>query len=148
MNENKLCQYLKNLRKFYNYSQKTVSDYLNVTRQTYSHYETGRIVPPVNSLYKLSRLYGISVDNFLELIVKADEDMTSDQMQQMGNMEAADDLATFFEYINNSENSEKFKNLDQRERQMLFYYLLMDESDQKDVLGILKGKYQNRRHDD
>ena len=99
-------------------------------------------------LHPLARLYGISVENFLEFIVDAKGDMAPDQMQQIGNMEAADDLASFLEYINDSENSGKFKNLNQRERQMLFYYLLMDERDQNDVLSFLKVKYQNRRQDE
>ena len=51
MSEKTLEMYLKELRKFYNYSQEFVASQLNITRQTYSHYETGRITPPINSLY-------------------------------------------------------------------------------------------------
>ena len=43
-----LNQYLKELRKSCGYSQEFVASHLNITRQTYSHYETGRISPPVN----------------------------------------------------------------------------------------------------
>lgn len=39
-----LEKYLKELRKSYNYSQEYVASQLNITRQTYSHYETGRIL--------------------------------------------------------------------------------------------------------
>ncbi len=62
---NKLPQYLKELRKSHGYQQEFVASHLNITRQTYSHYETGRITPPVNSLYNLAALYGIPVENFL-----------------------------------------------------------------------------------
>ena len=64
-----LEQYLKELRKSCNYSQEFVASHLNITRQTYSHYETGRITPPVNSLYNLAKLYGIPVENLLNLVV-------------------------------------------------------------------------------
>lgn len=62
-------KYLKELRKSCNYSQEFVASHLNITRQTYSHYETGRIIPPVNSLYNLAKLYGVPVESFLELVV-------------------------------------------------------------------------------
>ena len=64
-----LEQYLKDLRRSCSYSQEFVASHLNITRQTYSHYETGRITPPVNSLYNLAKLYGVPVESFLELVV-------------------------------------------------------------------------------
>ena len=48
MQNTTLDQYLKELRKACNYSQEFVASHLNITRQTYSHYETGRIIPPTN----------------------------------------------------------------------------------------------------
>lgn len=60
-----LEHYLKELRKSCNYSQEFVASHLNITRQTYSHYETGRITPPVNSLYNLAKLYGVPVENYI-----------------------------------------------------------------------------------
>ena len=60
-----LSQRLKELRKVYNYTQDYVAEVIGSTRQTYSHYETGRRKPSTETLYKLAGLYNISVDDLL-----------------------------------------------------------------------------------
>lgn len=59
-----LSSKLKNLRKAYNYTQDDVAAVLGVVRQTYSHYETGKRKPDINTLFMLSGLYNISVDEY------------------------------------------------------------------------------------
>ena len=144
MNEMTLEQYLKKLRKSCNYSQEFVASHLNITRQTYSHYETGRINPPINSLYNLAKLYGISVDNFLDLAVtyNINDDFTPDINPHSVDM--TDELDDFLEYINAPENSKKFKNLDRHEKLLLYYYSSLDARDQNDILTFMKVKRQNR----
>lgn len=61
-----LPEYLRQLRKFYCCTQKYIASQLNISRQTYSHYETGRIMPSINILYRLAQIYGISVDDILK----------------------------------------------------------------------------------
>ena len=113
-----LEEYLKKLRKSCNYSQEFVASHLNITRQTYSHYETGRISPPVNSLYNLAKLYGISVDNFLDLAVtyNINDDFAPDANYHDNGIDITDELDAFLEYINAPENSRKFKYLDRHEK--------------------------------
>lgn len=65
-NQKSLAEYLKQLRKSHHYRQEDVAMQLQVSRQTYSHYETGRIRPSVQVLYHLARIYGVSTDNILE----------------------------------------------------------------------------------
>jgi len=60
--------YLKELRKSHHYKQDFVASQLDIIRQTYSHYETGRITPPVKALCKLAQLYEIPVENLIALI--------------------------------------------------------------------------------
>ena len=57
-----LEQYLKDLRKSCNYSQEFVASHLNITRQTYSHYETGRINISIEQLIKIADFYDVSLD--------------------------------------------------------------------------------------
>lgn len=64
-NNQTLPEYLKQLRKSQRYTQKEVAAHLPVSRQTYSHYETGRIKPSVNVLCRLAKFYGVSVDDIL-----------------------------------------------------------------------------------
>jgi len=139
-----LEQYLKDLRKSCNYSQEFVASHLNITRQTYSHYETGRITPPVNSLYNLAKLYGIPVENLLDLVVTYNINMDFARNPQAAKNDMTDDLSLFIDFINAPENSKKFKFLNKLERQLLFYFLLLDSRDQEDIISFMKVKYQNR----
>lgn len=145
MNKITLDQYLKELRKACNYSQEFVASHLNITRQTYSHYETGRITPPVNSLYNLAKLYGVPVENFLDLVVTYNINMDFAQKPAVQSSDMADDLSHFLDFTCTPEIKRKFKNLDRRERLLLYYYLQLDTRDQEDILTFLKVKYQNRR---
>lgn len=148
MNNITLEQYLKKLRKACNYSQEFVASHLNITRQTYSHYETGRIIPPVNSLYNLAKLYGVPIETFLDLVVTYNINMDFASSPRNENIDMSDDISSFLEYINAPENSKKFKHLDRRERLLLYYYLLLDNRDQNDILTFIKVKVQNRKSDD
>lgn len=148
-NNNKLAQYLKELRKSHGYHQEFVASHLNITRQTYSHYETGRITPPVNSLYNLAALYGIPVESFMEFLVTYN--INSDFVKKPVSLllqEPAADLSEFMAYINQAEQSKKFKALDHNEKLLLYYYQHLDQRDQNDILTFLKVKYENRKQED
>lgn len=147
MNAKTIEQYLKELRKSCNYSQEFVASHLNITRQTYSHYETGRVTPPVNSLYNLAKLYGVPVENFMELLVTYNINMDFAPTSAKNEIDLTDDLSFFLEYINTPDNSKKFKALNHQEKLVLFYYLLLDKRDQEDILAFMKLKYHNRKRD-
>lgn len=65
-----LPDYLRELRKSHHYKQDFVACQLNIIRQTYSHYETGRVTPPVKSLCKLADLCGIPVEDLVSLVLE------------------------------------------------------------------------------
>ena len=143
MNQKTLGQYLKELRKSCRYSQEYVASHLNITRQTYSHYETGRVSPPVNSLYNLAKLYGLPVENFLEPVVTYNINMDFAVKKQPAN-EPDKKFVHFMEYINTPENKQKYKHLNLRERLLLYYFTHIDTKDQIDILTFLKIKFQNK----
>lgn len=147
MKDRSLEEYLKELRKSCGYSQEFVASHLNITRQTYSHYETGRITPPVNSLYNLSKLYGLPVENFLELVVTYKINMDFAIAPQALTHKSINDLSDFADYINAPCNIGKFKHLDRRERMLLYYFAHLDTRDQDDILAYLQIKYQLRPFD-
>lgn len=143
-----MAQYLKDLRKSHGYQQEFVASHLNITRQTYSHYETGRITPPVNSLYNLAALYSIPVESFMDFLVTYN--INSDFIKKTPSplpKEPAEDLSVFMEYINAPENIKRFKALDRDKKMLLFYYEQLDKRDQDDVLTFLKVKYENRKQE-
>lgn len=56
---------LKEIRLKKSKSQQEVADYLEITRQAYSHYEVGRRKPDYETLLKLAEFYEVSVLDFL-----------------------------------------------------------------------------------
>lgn len=136
-----LEKYLKELRKSCNYSQEFVASHLNITRQTYSHYETGRITPPINSLYNLAKLYGVPIENFLELVVTYHIDTDYAYKPVQLPQATVDETSLFLGYMQKSENEKKFKNLNRQEKRLLYYFLHIDTRDQEDILDYLKLKF-------
>ena len=56
---------LYELRTYYGYKQKEIGDYLNITSQAYSNYENNKRMPDVETMYKIARFYGISLDTLI-----------------------------------------------------------------------------------
>ncbi|MBP3196753.1 MAG: helix-turn-helix transcriptional regulator [Butyrivibrio sp.] len=69
MSDTPLSQYLRLLRTKNDYTQSEIAKYLGVTRATYSHYETARLMPSTDSLYKLSAFYKTSLSKLIRLSV-------------------------------------------------------------------------------
>ena len=53
---------LKTIRKSLNFTQKEIAQKLNIAEPTYSHYESGRYEPNIDTLIKLSDFFNCSVD--------------------------------------------------------------------------------------
>ena len=56
---------LRKYREKMELTQKQLAEVLNIDRSTYSYYETGKSVPPVETLIKLARIFNTTVDNLL-----------------------------------------------------------------------------------
>lgn len=66
MNVNLTAKYLQFLRKSHNYTQEELAKRLDISRQAVSKWETGVTVPDLDVLLKISKLYGISINDILE----------------------------------------------------------------------------------
>ena len=60
-----LVENLRRLRDEHNYTQLQISKKLNISRQAYSNYETGKRVPDISTLLRLSDIYGISLEDLI-----------------------------------------------------------------------------------
>ena len=69
MSDSPLSKYLRLLRNQTDYTQDDLAKYLGITRSAYSHYENARLMPPTDSLYKLSAFYKISLSKLVRLSV-------------------------------------------------------------------------------
>lgn len=66
MNTSLIAAYLQFLRKSHNLTQDELAKKLEITRQAVSKWETGTTIPDLEVLLKLSKLYGISINDILE----------------------------------------------------------------------------------
>lgn len=66
MNQKLIANYLHFLRTSNNLTQEDLAHRLSVTRQAVSKWETGGAVPDTDTLLKLSKLYGITINEILE----------------------------------------------------------------------------------
>lgn len=137
LSDNLLGKRLKELRNVYNYSQDYVAEVINKTRQTYSHYETGRRKPSTETLYKLAALYNVSVDDLLHLSMTFDENVF---YEALGPSQSSDDLAAYLEYFNNPHNQKKYQYHSNLEKELLYYFQKISEADKKELIEIVKIK--------
>ena len=66
MNTNIISKYLQLLRKKHNYTQDELAKKLDISRQAVSKLETGAAIPDLEILLKISKLYGITINDILE----------------------------------------------------------------------------------
>ena len=66
---------LKKYRKRAKKTQKEIAQVLNISRSTYSYYESGKILPDLKTVFKLSKIFGI---NYTELLVHEEKHIAAD----------------------------------------------------------------------
>lgn len=98
----KFGKYLQGLRKECGYSQEYVASKLNIRRQTYSHYETGRINPPVKAICTMADLYRVPMDRLLGMLTEKEE---TEEERSSGYLDK--DERTLIFYFNNLEHRER-----------------------------------------
>ena len=66
MNSVDIGKYLSELRKYYKITQDELASRIGVTRQAVSKWETGVTLPDIETLLKLSEIYGIAINDILK----------------------------------------------------------------------------------
>ena len=125
MTDKALGEYLKVLRTHHGYSQEFVASHLNIIRQTYSHYETGRILPPLEAICTLAELYQVPVVSLLKLVVQ-------NNSEQDSFISKSSDMAI----------PQKQIHLSAKESELLNHFRLLDKRDKEDILDYIKLKSQ------
>lgn len=142
MNEGLLPAKLKELRIAHNYTQDYLAASLGIVRQTYGHYEAGRRKPSPDILYKLAGIYGISVDDLMQLTIEVDRNIYYDAPAPT---QSSEDLAGFLEYFNNPKNKKKYQLFGNLEKELLYYFEKISEDDKKELIEIAKIKAHKNR---
>ena len=61
-----LAQNLKSKRKELGLTQQLMSDLLNIERSTYAYYETGKTMPSLDTLEKISAVFNCSIEELIK----------------------------------------------------------------------------------
>ncbi len=59
-----LAQRLRALRLQAGFSQQNVADVLNISRSTYTYYETGKTTPDPTTLYRIAKIFNVPIEEF------------------------------------------------------------------------------------
>ncbi|MCR5511694.1 MAG: helix-turn-helix domain-containing protein [Lachnospiraceae bacterium] len=145
----RLQDYLKYLRESHGYSQEQVADELHISRQTYSHYECGRIVPPVNTLFSLAAFFDITAETLIRLAEadykrntgKESFDALPDPDAWMDNVRSdmevrPGDICDYNIFIET--NRKRFDKLNREEKCCLFYFDSLLQNQQNDAITYMK----------
>jgi len=136
-----LAQKLKELRKLNGYTQDYIASFLGMVRQTYSHYETGQRTPSYETLYKLSGLYNISMDDLLQLTVKLDPNVYYDAPAPT---DSSEQLAQYIAHFNNPRNAKKYQYNTSLEKELLYYFEKISDDDKKEIIEFIKIKARKK----
>ena len=66
MNQQKMCEFLKQLRKEKGMTQEEVAEKFYTSSRTISRWETGKIIPDLTTLIELAEFYGVEVSEIID----------------------------------------------------------------------------------
>jgi transcriptional regulator with XRE-family HTH domain len=130
MSELLLKDKLRELRTRMHYTQSKVSQYLNMTRQGYAHYEAGLRNPDYQTLLKLSKLYQVDIS---ELINPQTTPIIHDSVHESD---------TFQSHMENQKNH-RVIHLSPDEKKLFNLYSKLNDHDKHEVLILLENKVRN-----
>ena len=130
-----LSQKLKELRLAHAYKQVDVAAALGIVRQTYSHYERGSRTPDAAMLYKLAVFYNISVNELLQCTVELDPDLLYYESSQP---DSGNNLEEFLEYLKQPRNQRRFREFNNLERKLIYYFELLNHEKQNELLEFAR----------
>lgn len=95
MNTNIISKYLQLLRKKHNYTQDELAKRLDISRQAVSKWETGTAIPDLEVLLKISKLYGITINDILEPNIPTKKIIDFEQLSRVPENELRDILEQY-----------------------------------------------------
>lgn len=95
MNTRIISRYLQLLRKSHNYTQEELAKKLDISRQAVSKWETGITLPDVEVLLKISKLYGLTINEILEPSIQAERISDFEQISEIPENELKEVLEQF-----------------------------------------------------
>ena len=137
-----LAKRLKELRIVSGYNQDYVASFLQVARQTYGHYETGKRIPKPETIYKLAGLYGVHVEDIMHMSIELDKNIYYDSPAPT---ESSKELSEYLDYYSNPDIRQKYRHNTDIEKELLFYFNKASLDDKKELVEIAKIKARKNK---
>lgn len=109
------------------FSQQQVGDVLNMHRSTYSFYESGKTEPSVDNLRLLAMMFGVSLDDLLELPPRG--------IGVGGLSDGGYDNE--FAYLK-EDSINRVKDLTRDEKTLILHFRIMTDKQRRELLELLK----------
>lgn len=103
-----LGQRLKKVRVERGFSQADVADFLNISRQSISRWETDRAYPDIDNLVELSKYYEVSIDELLTETKVLQQEINQKTEQMNKNIEDIEAKQKILTQLLSSENDESW----------------------------------------
>ncbi len=120
------------LRHSVGYTQSFIADYLGISRQTYSHYETGRIHPNLDTLCRLAKLYDFPIETLLSLVIPESYAKSVSQTSPVNEMDE------YLAFANALKNKIRYKGCTVMEKKLLYTFQKLGSKEQKQLIQIAK----------
>lgn len=95
MNMKIISKYLQFLRKSHNFTQNDLASKLDISRQAVSKWETGAAIPDLAVLLKISKLYGVTINEILEPQIQPQRITDFEQISTISEKELKEALKQF-----------------------------------------------------
>lgn len=120
-----LSQTLKRLRENIGYTQQQVANALGIDRSTYTYYETGKTTPDIKTIFKLVKIFNVSISELLE---------SEDREKNLRLHDVDPDWYSNYDVI----NFEHIYELTKKEKTLISLYRTLSEERQKNLLQVLQ----------
>lgn len=147
-----LAEKLKDLRIEHNFTQKYISTYLQMSRGGYSQYELGKRCPSYETLLRLSKLYNININEFINFdkvpIPNTDrashKEPTAPSYTHSINLQS---IKRFVMKLLSYHPNFNFDELTKKDLDFIAEYKLLDQESQQDIRLFVSCKLKRHRID-
>lgn len=127
-----LTESLKQIRKQYKMTQGDIAKLLGISRSGYTYYETGKTVPSIEILKKLSSIYNISID-----------DIVDNPPRNSADMRYYDDILTVSEG-----NADPLIYMKKEEQALIMAFRLLSEEEKEQLQAVAMEILNNKNDND
>ena len=126
-----LSKKLKALRTGCNLTQYQIATQINLDRSTYTYYETGKTQPTIDTLIKLGKIFGVSIDFLLDYNNSEPSTLVSD-------------VASTYQ---KSREVTNVNSLRDDEQNLLLIYRLLSETNKRDLRKFAKDSIEKQNQE-